>query len=225
MRAPSIAPSVSTGVVPQSRARTIGSLVLSAAASALMSCSESTAPTPPAARMEVSAAAANGGQSICSWGLSDFTGNGEDFLSSDMNPDQTYQIGFYNTDLVSFIDSKPTAGLTTVFDDTLVVVNGNLPATQYFPDGTEVAIVLALDLRLVVSPRQGTGLHPEQGGKDGTAYTRFMQLTGTIDGVQISSGSGISDKMSAGRPTSPPPRGASPSSWFGTNGSVQFCKR
>jgi hypothetical protein len=206
--------------------RPVSLLVVCGAASTLLSCTESTPPTAPPG-LEASAAAVNRGLSICSWGLGDFTGNGDvGFLSSAMNEDGTYQIDFYATDVTSFIDSKPTAGLTTVYDDTLVVVKGSLPATEHSSGGT-TAVTLALDLRLVVTPRQGTGLHPVQGGQGGTAYTRFMDLSGTINGVQIVSGSGLSDVMGAGRFShfSPPPRRATPFTWFGTNGGVQFCTR
>jgi hypothetical protein len=208
--------------------RTISLLAVYGAASTLLSCAESTPPTAPPG-LEASAAAVNGGLSICSWGLGDFTGNGDlGYLSSVMNEDGTYQVNFYSTDATSFIDSKPTAGLATVYRDTLVVVNGSLPATEHsYSSGGTTAITLALDLRLVVTPRQGTGLHPVQGGQGGNAYTRFMGLSGTINGVQIVSGSGLSDVMGVGRFShfSPPPQRATPFAWYGTNGSVQFCTR
>lgn len=85
--------------------------------------------------------------------------------------------------------------------------------------GGLTAITLALDLRLVVSPHRGTGLRPNG------YYTRYMNLSGTVNGVQITSGSGLSDVMVAGRYRRflPPPRRATPFNWYGTNGSVQFC--
>jgi len=207
--------------------RMVSLLALCGATSALLSCSNTTVPTAPAGHIEASAAAINTGLSICSWGLGDFTGNGPlSYLNSSMTEDGTYQITLYSTDGTSLIASKPTAGLTTVYRDTLVLVNGSLPATeQSNSSGESTAITLALDLRLVVTPHQGTGLHAIQGGQGGNAYTRSMTLSGTINGVQISSGSGLSDVMALGRYAHflPPPRGATPFNWYGLNGAVQFC--
>jgi hypothetical protein len=200
-------------------------LALCAAASALLSCSNSTVPTAPAGHIAASTAAINKGLSICSWGLGDFTG-GDSYLASRMNEDGTYEIDQYATDAASYITSNATTGLTTVHQDTLVVVKGNLPASEHsYSSGESTAITLALDLRLVVTPHQGTGLHPIQGGQGGNAYTRFMTLSGTINGVQIGSGSGLSDVMALGRYAHflPPPRGATPFNWYGLNGAVQFC--
>jgi hypothetical protein len=200
--------------------RTISLFAICGAASALLSCTENGAPTAPARDVEASAGAINSGLSICSWGLADFTGNGPiSYLASDMNDDGAYQIVLYSPPgSTSYITSDPTAGLTTVYRDTLVVVNGNLPATEHSSGGS-TAITLALDLRLAVTPHQGTGLRPNG------SYTRFLNLSGTINGVQITSGSGLSDVMVAGqyRRFIPPPRRATPFNWYGTNGSVQFC--
>lgn len=200
--------------------RTIRVLALCSAASALLSCTENTVPTAPAGDVEASAAAINQGLSICSWGLADFTGNGDiSYLASDMNENGAYEIVRYSPPgSTSYITSSPTAGLTTVYQDTLVVVSGNLPASEHSSGGS-TAITLALDLRLVVSPHRGTGLRPNG------YYTRFMNLSGTINGVQITSGSGLSDVLVAGRSRRliPPPRPATPFTWYGTNGSVQFC--
>lgn len=200
--------------------RTINLLALCSAPSALLSCTENTTPTAPAGDVEASAAAINKGLSICAWGLADFTGNGTvSYLASDMNDDGTYQIVFYSPPgSTSYITSDPMAGLTTVYKDSLVVVNGNLPAIEHSSGGS-TAITLALDLRLVVSPHRGTGLRPNG------YYTRYMNLSGTLSGVQITSGSGLSDVMVAGRYRRfiPPPRRATPFNWYGTNGSVQFC--
>lgn len=200
--------------------RTIRVLALCAGASGLLSCGNDPSPTAPAGDVVASVAAINHGLSICSWGLADFTGNGEvSYLASDMNEGGAYEIVWYSPPgSASYITSSPTAGLTTVYQDTLVVISGNLPATQHSSGGT-TAIALALDLRLVVSPHHGTGLRPNG------YYTRYMNLLGTINGVQITSGSGLSDIMVAGRNRRflPPPRRATPFDWFGTNGSVGFC--
>lgn|SRR5512146_853016 len=200
--------------------RMIKLVALWGAASTLLGCAENATPTAPVGDVETSAAAINRGLFICSWGLADFTGNGSiSYLASDMNDDGTYQIVFYSPPgSTSYITSSPTAGLTTVYQDTLVVVSGNLPASEHSSGGL-TAVTLALDLRLVVSPHRGTGLRPNG------YYTRFMNLSGTVNGVQITSGSGLSDVMVAGRYRRflPPPRRATPFNWYGTNGSVQFC--
>lgn len=204
--------------------RMVSWLALCGAVSATPSCSNSTGPTAPTVGIEASAAATNKGLSICSWGLGDFTGNADAFLDSHMNEDGTYEIDQYITDAASSFTSEPTPGLTTVYQDTLVVVKGNLPATEHSSSG-DAPVTLALNLRLVVTPQRGTGLHPTQGGQGGNAYTRFMSLSGTINGVQISSGSGLSDVIAVGRFAHflPGPRGATPFNWFGSNGAVRFC--
>jgi hypothetical protein len=207
--------------------RTISLLALCGAASTLLSCTQNTAPTAPAGDVEAAASAINNGLSICSWGLGDFTGNGSiSYLVSDMNGEGAYEIVFYSPPgSTSYITSNPTPGLTTVYRDTLVVINGSLPSTEHSSGGS-TAITLAVDLRLVVTPHRGTGLHPVQGGKGGEVYTRYMNLSGTISGVQITSGSGIADvpTMGRNRQLTPPPRRATPFNWlYGLNGSVQFC--
>jgi hypothetical protein len=196
-------------------------------------CGNDTAgPTSPTANHgsppELSAAGTNKGLSICSWGLGD-NATGDSYLDSGMNQDGTYQISQYVNfpglgEPQFYIDSKPTAGLTTVYKDTLVVVKGNLPASSYssWPWGTPppadtTAITLALDLRLVVTPHRGTGLLPSGG------YTRLMLLSGTINGVEISSGSGISDISGVGRFGHVGAHGATPFQWSGGNGGVTFC--
>lgn len=200
--------------------RTKSLLALCGAASALMGCTNSTGPTAPAASVEASAVAIGKGLTICGWGLADFTGNGAiSYLSSGMNSDGAYQIVWYAPPgSTAYITSDPRAGLTTVYRDTLVTVNGNLPAVEHSSGGS-TAITLAIDLQLVVAPHRGTGLRPNG------YYTRFMNLSGTINGVQITSGSGLSDVLVAGgnRRFIPPPRSATPFNWYGTNGSVQFC--
>ena len=200
--------------------RTIRVLALCGGASVLLSCGNDTSSTAPTGDVEASVAAVNQGPSICSWGLADFTGNGDvSYLASDMNEGGAYEIVLYSPPgSTSYITSSPTAGLTTVYQDTLVVISGNLAAIEHSSGGS-TAIGLALDLHLVVSPHRGTGLRPNG------SYTRFMNLSGTINGVQITSGSGLSNVMVAGRGRQllPPPRRATPFNWFGTNGSVQFC--
>ena len=155
---PSLRPAT-CGCVP----RTIGLLALCGAASALLSCTENTVPTAPAGDVEASAAAINKGLSICSWGLADFTGNGAiSYLASDMNDDGAYQTVWYSPPgSTSCVTSSSTAGLTTVYKDTLVVVSGNLPASEHSSGGS-TAITLALDLRLVVTPPSGHRPAPER---------------------------------------------------------------
>lgn len=214
--------------------RMIGLIALSGAVGGLLACGNGTAPSAPEGDLSASAAATNKGLSICAWGLADFTGNGPfSYLSSHMNEDGSYDIDQYITDATppAYIISDATAGLTTVYGDTLVVIKGNLPAASYSswpgpnPPPTGTPVTLALDLRLLVTPRRGTGLHPLQGGQGGVAYTRYMTLSGTIGGVQITSGSGLSDVMTLGRYAhfSPPPRRATPFDWYGTNGTARFC--
>jgi hypothetical protein len=192
-------------------------------------------PSTASTGLRPSAAAANKGLRICAWGLGDFASN-TSFLNSRMSQDGTFEISQYLNDPSAteppgpgqpfIIDSDPVAGLTTVYGDSLVVIQGNLAARSYSsdplgepPPADTTAVTLALDLRLVVTPTRGTGAHPE--GEGGSSFTRFMRLSGTISGLSVGSGSDLTKAPFRGRFGDG--GAATPFHWFGSNGEVQFC--
>jgi hypothetical protein len=148
---------------------------------------------------------------ICTWNSSDYA-YGNTYLSIVMHPDRSIQIMQYHGDGF-YIDSDSVAGLTTVYHDTLVVVQGNLPASSYSPPDNfpgspppadTTAVTLAVDLRYHVGPIQKN----EKGGIGRRRYP--VGLTGTIDGTAIVAGDDLYRN--------------SPFHWSGANGALVFCR-
>ena len=181
---------------------------------------------------QLGAAATAKGLSICAWGIASELSVASR-LAFSMHKDGTVQIGQYFSfleeppfDLLFYIDSDPVGGLTTVHGDSLVTVQGSMPASSYSsvpsadpPPSDTVSVTLTLDLRLAVSPRRGTGWHPD--GQGSSTSTRSMILSGTIDGTEIILSSDLAKALPRGRFGEG--GAATPFNWFGTNGNVQFC--
>jgi hypothetical protein len=176
-------------------------------------------------------ATANPGQQICSWGLGDFTNNdpeGLGYLNSGMAADGRYSIlqwTAYAPDgtPLGYIVSDPTAGLTTVYGLDSATVRGQLPITVYSsapggepaPAETTFTIV-PVDLKLTIDRTRDrvVGITP---------HFWVMILNGTINGLAVNSGSGISNKEShrfGGGGFK-----AHPKEWIGGNGNLEVCSK
>jgi hypothetical protein len=190
-------------------------------------------PATAANPLDLAAAVSGRGLSICSWALANFA-TSESYLAIVMHADRTIEITQYinfpeppSSQPRFYINSEPVAGLVTLQGDSVVLVKGNLPASSYssppegeIPPSDTTAITLALDLRVTVTPTRGTGWKPD--GQGSFTATRFLRLSGTVDGVQVALASEIAKAGFRGR-FGDQGGAANPFHWFGSSGDVRFC--